>query len=30
VLRSQERALGPENWFELLHRIVRDRPTLAL
>src|SRR5208283_2160284 len=25
VLRGQERALGPENWFELLHRIVARR-----
>ena len=22
MLRSQERAFGPENWFELLHKIV--------
>ena len=26
VLRSQERALGPENWFQLLHRIAGGSP----
>jgi hypothetical protein len=25
VLRSQERTLGPENWFELLHRNEKRR-----